>query len=235
MGYVDKTLSKDETLIKKAKIFTLSFLDRYIIAALFILGGIGGLIVSGQEPLEIEEITVSLSSVVMIGVGGVLLVLALLCGCYVLIQKLTRAEADGMLPKAVLARFAGFGLVSVCIGALSYVIAGTDSLCNIMNFALGLVCGLLVAVFAVLRYVNIKLVLTDKRVFGRVNIWRTVSFDVPLDKIDNIIVSFSFWGKMFNYATVTVKSVMGDHKYKYVKSAEEFKNLVMDMKKVNVA
>ena len=33
---------------------------------------------------------------------------------------------------------------------------------------------------------------------------------------------------MFNYATVTIKSVMGDYKIRYVKSAEEFKNLVID-------
>ena len=83
--------------------------------------------------------------------------------------------------------------------------------------------------FAILRYKAIKLVLTDNRVFGRRNIWRTEAFDLPIGKIDNVIVVFSFWGKMFNYATVTIKSVMGEYKYKYVKSAEEFKNLVIDM------
>ena len=82
--------------------------------------------------------------------------------------------------------------------------------------------------FGILRYKSIKLVVTDKRIFGRKYIWLTQSFDLPIDKVDNIGVTFSFWGKMFNYATINIRAVEGEYKIKFVKAPEEFKNLIID-------
>ncbi len=233
MNYIDKTLSKDETFIKQAKIFKLSFLDRYIAGALFFLAGVLSLIfmLAGTEPLTFDEgtVVIGMGSVAMCGAGAILLVLLLLCAIYKLIQKITKAAPDAALPSTVLGRFACTGLCAIALGLITYAAMGDTNMSYLVNMIAGIVIGLLIYFFSILRYLSIKLVLTDKRVFGKKNIWRSEAFDAPISKIDNVVIVFSFWGKMFNYATVTIKSVMGDYKIKYVKCAEEFKNLIMDM------
>ena len=235
MGYIDKTVSKNETLIKQAKICKMSFLDRYVAGALFILGAafilVGSLFrnMSGIEASE--EVTVPLSSFIMAGVGVLNLLIVVLLGLYRLVQAIFKADKDDVIPGTVFGRLALYGVLGILVGVLTYVLSGTalDAMvCDIINLAAAFVIGALIILFAILKYISIKLVVTDKRVFGRRNIWRTKSFDLPIDKADNIVISFSFWGKMFNYATVIIRAVEGEYKIKYVKSAEEFKNLIID-------
>jgi len=230
MGYVSKTISKDEAFIKQAKISKLSFLDRIIAAVLYILGGIFCVvnIFLKLGTIDIGEQHVDISNIVTAGVGLVLLALVLLLCIYWLIQKITRATDDAAIPSTVFVRLIWMGLAGIAVGVVFHVIGLDETLTAVLNAVFGVVFGGLILLFTILRYKSIKLVLTDKRVFGRKNIWRTDAFDLPISKADNIVVVFSFWGKMFNYATVTIKSVMGDYKIRYVKSAEEFKNLVID-------
>jgi hypothetical protein len=58
MGYIDKTVSKNEVLIKQAKICKLSFLDRYLTAILYILAGLFVAVdafILKLEPIAINE------------------------------------------------------------------------------------------------------------------------------------------------------------------------------------
>ena len=230
MGYVSKTISKDEAFIRRAKISKLSFLDRIIAAVLYIIDGIFCIvnIFLKLGTLDIGEQHVSISNLVSAGVGLVLIALALLLCIYLIVQKITRAAADARIPGRVFARLIMMGLAGVIVGVVVHVIGVDELWTAIINAIFGILFGGFILLFTILRYTAIKLVLTDKRVFGKKNIWRTEAFDIPISKADNVVVVFSFWGKMFNYATVTIKSVMGDYKIKYVKSAEEFKNLIID-------
>lgn len=231
MSYIDKTVSKDEALIKQAKISKLSFLDRFIAAALYLLAGIFGLvsIFVPFDPIEVGNVKVAMSGLGMAGAGGALFALALIILIYKLIQKLTGVTPEQAVSKGPIIRLVCYGVFAMIVGILVAAFAGENvALCNIIITAAGLFCGLFVLVFAIIRYKCIKLVVTDKRVFGRKNIWRTESFDLPIAKADNVVIVFSFWGKMFNYASVQIKSVMGDYVIRYVKSPEEFKNLVID-------
>lgn len=231
MGYIDKTVSKNETLVKQAKISKLSFLDRYLTAVLFVLGGLfalANMLFLKLEPFDLGEVSLPISSVAVAGAGLVLIALFVLLAIYRLVQAIGRVEKDAVLPGAVFARLFLFGLVGVAIGLVSYLIFEEGMMCDLINAIGGVVFGALVLVFTILKYKSIKLVVTDKRVCGRINIWYTRSFDLPIDKADNVEIKFSFWGKMFNYATIVIKSVMGEYKVKYVKSAEEFKNLIID-------
>lgn len=229
MGYVNKTISKDETLIKQAKICKLSFLDRYIAVALYIIAAVFALIdalVIKTEIAVTEQITLHLADVACALAGVVLLLLLVVLALYRGIQAIGKVEKNAALPGTVFLRLFILALLGIAVGAVGYMIGGT--LAWVLNLVCGIVLAGLILLFAILRYKSIKLVLTDKRVFGRKNIWRTKSFDLPIDKADNVQVEFSFWGKMFNYATVTVSSVAWSYVIPYVKSGEEFKNLVMD-------
>ncbi len=232
MGYVDKTVSKKEKLIKQAKISSLSFLDRYIASALYILGGLFVIVEAlfiKMDAITVGEQIVDMATVITAALGGACFVLMLLLAICKLIQKMTGADKDALLSNAVFGRLAFYGLVGLLIAGVAVMLGQPNQTFDVVEGILSVLFGGLVLLFAILRYRAIKLVLTDCRVFGRRNIWRTEAFDLPIGKIDNVIVVFSFWGKMFNYATVTVKSVMGEYKYKFVKSAEEFKNLIIDM------
>lgn len=232
MGYIDKTVSKNEVLIKQARISALSFMDRYIAAVLYILGGLFILIDTlfiHIEPVTVGEQKVDIATVVTAAVGALIIVLILLLAIYKLVQKITQADKDAMLPSSVFGRYAFFGLTGIVVALIAVIAGQPNQAFDIVEGIFCIIFGGLIMLFSILRYKAIKLVVTDKRVFGKRNIWRTESFDLPIAKIDNVVIVFSFWGKMFNYATVTVKSVMGEYKFKYVKSSEEFKNLIMDM------
>lgn len=231
MGYISKTVSKDETLIKQAKICKLSFLDRYIAAVLFIIAGVFAIVdmlLLKLDPIVVGDFELAMSSVALAGAGAVLLVLVVLLAVYRLVQKIGKVDLEACIPATVFTRLSLYGLAGVVLGLVGYLVAGSADLCDIICCAAGIVFGGVILLFAILRYKSIKLVVTDKRVFGRKNIWLTQSFDLPIDKADNVVIVFSFWGKMFNYATIIIKSVMGDYKIKYVKSSEEFKNLIID-------
>ena len=231
MSYIDKTVSKDEAFIKQAKICKLSFLDRFIAAALYMLAGIFGIIsiFVALDPIEVGGVKVAMSGLAMAGAGGALIALAFILLIYKLIQKLTGVTPEQAVSKGPIVRLICFGLFAIIVGIGIAVLVGEDSaLCNIIIGIAGLFCGAFVLTFAIIRYCCIKLVVTDKRVFGKKNIWRTEAFDLPIAKADNVVIVFSFWGKMFNYASVQIKSVMGDYIIRYVKSPEEFKNLVID-------
>lgn len=229
MGYVDKTISKNETLIKQAKICRLSFLDRYIAGGLYFLAGLFALVcaIAGFQPVVIGEASIPLSSIGVAGVGLVLVAMMILLGLYRLVQAIGRVDKLAVISGAVFARYAWYALLGVVVGLVTYLI-NLGTLGDIINMAFGIVFGGLIFVLAILRYIAIKLVITDKRVFGKRNIWLTWAFDLPIDKADNVEVIFSFWGKMFNYGTVKVKSVMGEYVFKYVKAPEEFKNNLID-------
>ena len=229
MGYVDKTISKNETLIRQAKICKLSFLDRYVAGVLYALAGIFALVcaIASIDPVVLGEASIPMSALAIAGIGAVLIVFIILLAIYRLIQAIGRVEKHAVLPKEVFIRYAWYAFAGIVVGLVTYLI-NLGVVGDIINAVFGIIFGGLVFTFAILRLIAIKLVITDKRVFGRRNIWLTWSFDLPIDKADNVEVVFSFWGKMFNYGTIVIKSVMGEYVFKYVKAPEEFKNTLID-------
>ena len=212
-----------------------SFLDRYITAILYILAGLFVAVdafILKLEPIAINEtVSIPMSSAAVAGIGVVVLLLVVILGLCKGVQSICRVDQDAAIPGTAIARLSLYALAGILVGVATYALNGTAldaNLCGIINLAFAIVFGAIILVFAILKYKSIKLVVTDKRVFGRKNIWLTQSFDLPIDKADNIVITFSFWGKMFNYATISIRAVEGEYKVKYVKSAEEFKNLIID-------
>lgn len=229
MGYVNKSLHTDESKIKQAQICKLSYLDRYIAAVLFILGGIYAA-VDGLFKLvpavTVGEDQVLIPTIALAGVGVALIALMVLLAVYRLIQKIGKVPADQAIPGSVFGRLCIYGVLGIGIGLAGFMVSGTIGW--VINCACGIVLGVLIIVFAIIRRRMTYLILTDKRVFGKRNIWITRAFDLPVDRVNDVEVAFSFWGKIFNYGTVILHSASTVHTYRFVKAPEEFRNLVMD-------
>ncbi len=98
---------------------------------------------------------------------------------------------------------------------------------------------LLKFLFAFLAYINTEFGLTDKRIIGKVGVFKTESIDAPLEKIDNIKLSSGLFGKIFNYYKIEI-SLGGFDSYTFVNvmDGEALKRSIMkqiDEVKVNQA
>ena len=82
------------------------------------------------------------------------------------------------------------------------------------------------AVIATVRHLNIELAVTNKRVVGKTGVANTDSLDAPLNKIQNVSCSQTFWGKIFNFGTVQINTAAGVFKFGGIKNANAFKGVV---------
>lgn len=92
---------------------------------------------------------------------------------------------------------------------------------------------LLAAVYNVVKIVVLLktnvLVVTDRRLYGRVGVLKKETIDIPLVKLDNISVSRGSIGAMiFGYNTITVSSSVTNFAFSYAANANEFKNAIFD-------
>lgn len=72
-----------------------------------------------------------------------------------------------------------------------------------------------------------ELVLTNKRIYGKVGLINTKTLDTPLNKINNISVSSGLFGKLLGYGTIHITSSSGEYVWIGIKSPEVFRNAVM--------
>ena len=88
--------------------------------------------------------------------------------------------------------------------------------------------GALVIIARVLQMVTTHLVVTDKRVIGKVGVFSIKTMDIPIEKVDNCAYDAKFLGNLFKYYTVTLKSASGNYIYKGIHNAALFKNKTID-------
>lgn len=84
------------------------------------------------------------------------------------------------------------------------------------------------AIIATVKFCNVELAVTNKRVVGKVGVFNTQTLDAPLNKVQNASTKGTFWGKIFNYATVTVNTAAGEYKFAGIKNADAFKGIIMN-------
>ena len=84
------------------------------------------------------------------------------------------------------------------------------------------------AVMTTIRVLCIELAITNRRVIGKTGVVNTNAMDAPLDKVQNVSVSRSLWGHIFNYGSVRIDTAAGKYDFKFIKSAEDFKRVLMD-------
>lgn len=83
------------------------------------------------------------------------------------------------------------------------------------------------ALVATVRFKNIELAITNKRLIGKVGVANTQALDAPLNKIQNVSVSQGFWGKIFNFGTVRIDTAAGKFEFGAIKNADAFKGMIM--------
>lgn len=71
------------------------------------------------------------------------------------------------------------------------------------------------------------LAITNKKIFGKVGIVKKQELESPLNKIQNIKIERTFWGRVFGYGTINITTDSGIYSFKYIRKTNEFKNKIM--------
>ena len=83
------------------------------------------------------------------------------------------------------------------------------------------------AIIATVRFKNIELAITTKRIIGKIGVANTKALDAPLNKIQNVSVAQPFFGKIFNYGTIQINTAAGEYQFGAIKNADAFKRMIM--------
>lgn len=82
------------------------------------------------------------------------------------------------------------------------------------------------AIIKTVQFNNIELALTNKRLIGKTGVVNTEAMDSMLNKVQNVKVTQSFGGKIFNYSDIVVTTAAGSYKFTAIKNGNQFKNMV---------
>lgn len=86
------------------------------------------------------------------------------------------------------------------------------------------------AITATVRYRTTEYLITDKKVMEKNGWISTHTDEMPLTKIENVVVSYTFWGKIFNYGTIIFQGANRNNvRFDYIKNAEALKKQVNDL------
>ena len=84
------------------------------------------------------------------------------------------------------------------------------------------------AVIATIKFFNIELVVTNKRIVGKVGVINSGALDAPLNKIQNVSTSSGLFGKIFRYGNIVIQTAAGEFRFYGVKHPESFKGIIMN-------
>ena len=85
---------------------------------------------------------------------------------------------------------------------------------------------LIKAIIKTIQFTHVELALTNKRLVGKIGVLNTDAMDSPLNKIQNVAVTQTFGGKIFNYSLITVVTAAGSYKFDAIKNGNAFKNMI---------
>lgn len=89
---------------------------------------------------------------------------------------------------------------------------------------------LIKAIAATIRFTHTEYLITDKNVMEKYNVFNTVTNQMPLDKIENVLVTYTFWGKVFNYGNIVFSGANNNPVvFVCVKNAERIKKQINSM------
>ncbi len=95
------------------------------------------------------------------------------------------------------------------MGFFQQLLVNSGTYVNIVLWVLVILIGVVPFVRRLLLWLSINLALTNKRIVGKVGILRVNSLDFHLDKIDHVQIKASIFGNLFHYYTLRVVSVGG--------------------------
>ena len=82
----------------------------------------------------------------------------------------------------------------------------------------------ILAIVKTVRFYNTEYLVTNRKVYEKYGWIATHTDEMPLDKIENIVVEYTFFGKIFNYSVVSIQGTNKNNiNFLYVKDGEEIK------------
>lgn len=82
-------------------------------------------------------------------------------------------------------------------------------------------------VWLIIRFIAYKtndLILTNKRVFGKIGLISTTQMQAPLNKIDAVSYSNGLMGKLIGYGTVQIVTTSSKFKFRFIREGQSFYN-----------
>lgn len=140
---------------------------------------------------------------------------------------------ESLMPNEQIIREAEFTKVLFApgIALFAFLLLGvfsTDSFGEgVQFFFTAIFFSVVISIPAIRVLLSNRLAITDKKVFGRVGIIKTVEMNSPIHQIQNVSVSNGLLGKLFKYGTIVITTTTGIYNFKYVKNPDSFKNEVM--------
>lgn len=91
------------------------------------------------------------------------------------------------------------------------------------------IIGIPFALLNVIRVLTNSFAVTNKRVFGKVGLFGTSSYDVALDKLNSVKSAQGIIGKLLNYGHLIVTDNSGDDYFILCAAPAKFKKLVFEI------
>ena len=86
------------------------------------------------------------------------------------------------------------------------------------------------AISETVKFFTTEYLVTDQKVMEKYGWISTHTDEMPISKIENIVVSYTFWGKIFNYGTVTCQGTNRNNiTFTRVKNAEAIKKAINEL------
>ena len=76
-----------------------------------------------------------------------------------------------------------------------------------------------------------KLVLTDKRLYGKNGILKVQKLSVPVDKVQYVNINQGILGKILGYSDIKINAITGTYVFKKQKNSEEMQNAILNSMK----
>ena len=85
---------------------------------------------------------------------------------------------------------------------------------------------LIIAIKETVAFTRTELVLTNKRIVRKSGVFHTKAFDAPLNKILNVYVETTFWGRVFNTNKIRITTALGVIVDR-IENADDFKSTIL--------
>lgn len=86
------------------------------------------------------------------------------------------------------------------------------------------IAGLIWLIIRFIAYKTNDLILTNKRVFGKIGLISTTQMQSPLNKIDAVSYSNGLMGKLIGYGTVVIVTTSSKFKFRFIREGQTFYN-----------
>ena len=86
------------------------------------------------------------------------------------------------------------------------------------------VLGLIWLIIRFIAYKTNDLILTDRRVFGKIGLISTTQMQAPLNRVDAVSYSNGLMGKIIGYGTVQIVTTSSKFKFRFIRDGQTFYN-----------